>query len=339
MKNTIRTSIGTAQSKKNDKSPSGQIWPNGEFGLGYYCDYEETTFEDEYNYALAQPSGSDARLTPEQAHALTLSDVPNSHKKGLNGLTTYGARMLRSGCYLLESKLGLHDCMMWTLTVPTLNQEGRRQLAENWGKLVNRLVQWLSRELARAGRPPAVIGCSEIQTGRLEKYRQGYLHLHLICPGCSNTGGRFAVDAGRFRAWWKSALEKCSGQSMPTLPRIQAEAVKKSAEAYMGKYLSKGSGDELAAFIEDLGEESVPGQWWFCSSLMRNRIKKGRRQGRNTGVILESFIQHAFETGQMEAFEFIRHVDLVTESGRYTCGWYGKLRRDIADDLIAFLSP
>jgi hypothetical protein len=101
IKNTIRTSIGTAQSNKNDKSPSGQIWPNGEFGLGYYCDYEETTFEDEYNYALAQPSGSDARLTPEQAHALTLSDVPNSHKQGLNGLTTYGARMWRSGCDLL----------------------------------------------------------------------------------------------------------------------------------------------------------------------------------------------------------------------------------------------
>lgn len=338
MLNAIRASIGTAPSKKNDKSPSGQIWPNGEFGLGYYCEYEETTFEDEYNYCIEGPYGVEKKLTPEQVHSLTLSDVPNSHKRGLKGLTTHGARMVRSGCYLLESKLGREDCMMWTLTVPVLGREGRRQLAENWGKLVNRLVQWLSRELAKAGRPPAIIGCTEIQTGRLEKYRQGYLHLHLICPGYSNTGGRFAVDVVRFRSWWKSALEKHSGQSIPTLPRIQAEVVKKSAEAYMGKYLSKGGDDCLSLFIEDLGEDSVPGQWWFCSALMRNRIKEGRKQGRNCGAILDAFIQHAFESGQMEVFEFIRHVDLVADTGRYTCGWYGKLRRDVADDLVQFLA-
>jgi hypothetical protein len=339
MKNKVRASIGTTPNKKNDKSPSGQIWPNGEFGLGYYCDYEETTFQDEYNYVLARPSDSGVKLTPEEASALTLSDVSNSRKHGLKGLTTHGARMVRSGCYLLESRLGRSDCMMWTLTVPTLSREGRVELAGNWGKLVNRTVEWISRKLARAGRPPAIIGCTEIQTGRLEKYRQGYLHLHLICPAHSNNGGRFALDVVEFRTWWKEALERFSGRTIPTLPRIQAEVVRKSAEGYMGKYLSKGSGEELAGFIEDLGADSVPGQWWFCSALMRDRVKKGRRQGRNTGAVLEAFIQNAFETGQMDIFEYISHVDLVTETGRYTCGWYGKLRRDVADELIAFLSP
>jgi hypothetical protein len=339
MRNAIRASIGTAPNKKNDKSPSGQVWPNGEFGVGYYCDYEETTYQDEYNYVLANPSESEVELTPEVVSSLTLSDVPNSDKRGLKGLTTYGARMVRSGCYLLESKLGREDCMMWTLTVPTLNREGRVQLARNWGKLVNELVKWLTRRLGESGRPPAIIGCTEIQTGRLEKYRQGYLHLHLVCPARSNRGGRWAVDANRFRAWWKTAIERHSGHSIPTLPRIQAEVVKRSAEAYMGKYLSKGGDDCLPAFIEDLGEGSVPGQWWFCSSLMRTRIREGRRQGRNTGALLEAFIQNAFETGEMDVFEYISHVDLVTESGRYTCGWYGKLRRDVADQLMEFLAP
>jgi hypothetical protein len=139
MRNAIRASIGTAPNKKNDKSPSGQVWPNGEFGVGYYCDYEETTYQDEYNYVLANPSESEVELTPEVVSSLTLSDVPNSDKRGLKGLTTYGARMVRSGCYLLESKLGREDCMMWTLTVPTLNREGRVQLARN--KLVNELVK------------------------------------------------------------------------------------------------------------------------------------------------------------------------------------------------------
>jgi hypothetical protein len=227
--------------------------------------------------------------------------------------------------------------MLWTLTVPTLGREARISLAKNWGKLVNRLVQHLSRELGKAGRAPAIVGCTEIQTGRLEKYREGYLHLHLVVPGHSNAGGRFALDVVSIRDWWKCALERFAGCSMPRSPRVQAEQVKKSVEAYMGKYLSKGTGSELQGFIEDLGPESVPGQWWFCSSLMRNAVRSRTAHGKNCGAVLEAVIAHAFETNNLDIFEYIKHVDVQVDGAAYTAGWYGRLRDDVAADLRSFL--
>lgn len=338
MRNEIRKKLGTSPAPKEYRRPSGTIWPNGEFGLGFYTEYELVEAENEWAWTGDKPAtGAEPQdLLPEDP--LTLSDAPNSHKKGLKGLTTYGGRMVRSGCYLMERQLGKQDCMLWTFTVPTLGREARAELARNWGKLVNRLLGQLSRLLAKSGRKPAIIGCSEIQTGRLEKYRQGYLHLHLVCPAHSNVGGRFALDVQEVRSWFKKALERFAGCSIPQTPRVQAEIVKKSVEGYMGKYLSKGTGEELAGFIEDLGIESVPGQWWFCSALMRQAITKRVASGKNAGSVLDCVVQHAFETGDMSIFEYISHVDVEVDGVRYTAGWYGRLRIDIANDLRDFLS-
>jgi hypothetical protein len=338
MRNNIRASIGTTQTKKGDKTPSGQLWANGEFGLGYFAEYEETTRAEETNWQLAAGQEVDRQLTPEEVDSITLSDALNSHKHGLKGITGYGKRMVRNGCFLLEERLGTVDCALWTFTVPTLGKEARGTLAKNWGKLTNRLVQYLSRQLGKAGRSPAIIGCTEIQTARLKKYQEGYLHLHLVCPLHSNNGGRFALDVDRVRSWFANALENFAGMQLPTLPRVQVEQIRKSAESYMGKYLSKGGSEELAAFIEDLGVESVPGQWWFSSALMRDRIKETTKTGRNCGIVLESVIQYAFEEGNLEIFEYIRHVDVEVDGVLYTCGWYGKLRRDVAEDLQEFLT-
>jgi hypothetical protein len=274
---------------------------------------------------------------------LTLSDVVNSHKpetpgrrkNGLNGITGYGAKMVRSGCFLMEQKLGREDCFMWTLTVPPLGRRARGELARNWGKLTNRLLQWLSRELRKKGRAPAIVGVVEIQSKRLETTHQGYLHLHLICPGHANTEGRFAVDADSLRSWWKEAIERYSDTVLHVSPRVQVEPVRKSVEAYMGKYMSKGSSEELAAFIEDLGEESVPGQWWFASSVVKGRIRDNKASGKKAGLLLEIVVREAFDSNNFEIFEFIRHCEVEMDGFFVTVGWYGKLKQEVAKELIA----
>jgi hypothetical protein len=342
MLNKIRSEIGTAKSHASAKSPSGQIWPNGEFGLGYYQEWEECTRAEEHGYYMVSDPSVAGDYEREPVDLLTLSDVINSHKpetptkrkNGLNGLTSYGAKMVRNGCFLMEQKLGKEDCFMWTLTVPPLGRRARAELARNWGRLTNRLLQWLSRELRRKGRVPAVIGVVEIQTARLEKTRQGYLHLHLICPGHANNGGRFAVDADSLRAWWKEAIERYSGTVLHVSPRVQVEPVRKSVEAYMGKYLSKGSTGELEAFIEDLGEESVPGQWWFASSVLKGRIRDNKASGKRAGLLLEIVVREAFDSNNFEIFEFIRHCEVEINGALITVGWYGKLKQEIARELI-----
>lgn len=363
LNNSTRERLGTYAQSVPQISAAGTIWPNGEFSLGYSRLGQETDSEHEASWTQPERAISgeemDARLeaaremaeaaaTAWSMHAqagilpLTLSNVWNSDrpptptKNGLKGLTGYGTKMLRSGCFLLEERLGTDDCVMITLTVPTIGRDARRRLAQRWGVLTNDLVRYLTRRLVSKGRPPAIVGCVEIQTGRLEKYRQGYLHLHLVCPAHSNTGGTWAIDASDLRTWWKSAIERIIGCELPILPRVETAIVEKSVEAYLGKYLSKGTGDELAAFIGDLGEEAVPGQWWFMSARMREAVKSGTAVGRNVGAILDAMVNHLLEVGTGEGFEYIRHIDCEMNGRRITVGYIGRLSPALRDELLAF---
>jgi len=344
--------------------PTGKLWPNGEFSIGYTREGVEGDPRSEWEWTRPEkwlsPDELDARLEAMHellesvrefyllnaelaASGLTLSNVWNSHKpaprtkNGLKGLTGEGSRMLRSACYLLEERLGNDDVVMITLTVPTLGRKARQAVAEQWGCLTNRLVQYLTRELLEQGRDPVIAGCVEIQTARLAKYSQAYLHLHLVCPAHSNRGRRWAIDASDLRAWWAKAIERVIGCELPNMPRIETAIVEKSVEAYLGKYLSKGTGEELIAFISDLGESAVPGQWWFMSAPMRNAVKSGIRLGRNAGAVLDAVVNHLLEQGDGQGFQYIRHIDCIFQDKPVTVGWVGRLTPEFAAELRALL--
>ena len=360
----LRKKLGAYEDSKARQVPSGRLWPNGEFTVGFTALGEETNIKAELDYTTPErwmsPDELDERLTAMHElldevqrfysmHAdlagsgLTLSNVWNSDtptprtKNGLKGLTGYGTKMLRSACYLLEERLGKDDCCMVTITVPALSQADRVKVAKAWPVLTNRLVKWLTLALLRAGRTPVIAGCVEVQTGRLKKYAQGYLHLHLVCPAHSNKGGTWAVQAGKLRAWWKGALEGVIGKELPHLPRVETAIVEKSVEGYLGKYLSKGQGDELEAFVADLGEECVPGQWWFMSAPMRDAVKNDTRAGKNTGAILNDLVNHLLEQGTGEGFEYIRHVDRQIGLHKVTIGYVGRLSPGLAEEVRAIL--
>jgi len=366
MRNLYRAKLGTYQRSRKDFKPVGRIWPNGEFTLGYGVEGEEGSREEEWCW-----TGGRWGLTEEELDVrlecldgwldavaavysvsaqlagvyLTLSNTSNSHKPdsrpkyGLKGLTGKGRKMIRSGAYLLEKKLGKDDVVMITLTVPTLSRSERMAVARQWGHLTNRLVQYLSRELVKQGRAAAIVGCVEVQTGRLKKYSEGYLHLHLVCPAHSNEGRTWAVDAKELRSWWKAALERVTKTTLTHLPRVETAIVEKSVEAYLAKYLSKGSDEDLDEFVEDLGEDCVPGQWWFCSAPMRDAIRANTLSGDSCGALLESLIEHLLSMGSGEGFEYIRHVDRLVDGKLKTCGWVGRLAPDLREEVGLMLCP
>lgn len=123
------------------------------------------------------------------------------------------------------------------------------------------------------------------------------------------------------------------------MPRVETAIVQKSVEGYLGKYLSKGTGDELAAFIGDLGESAVPGQWWLMSSRLREAVKSGTKQGTNAGSILDALVNYLLEQGDGEGFEYIRHIDCVMGDQAKTVGYVGRLDRSLADEVRAMLDP
>lgn len=366
MKNAIRSQVGTYSQSAPKLIPTARVWPNGEFTLGYMADGQESPELAEWTW-----TGGDKGLSPNELDdrleclhgwldgvarlysvsgklaqlALTLSSAPNSHetaepvKYGLNGLTGTGAKMLRSACYLLEREFGREDVTMATFTVPRLNRAERILVARSWGVLTNRLVQYLKLELIKAGRPPVIAGCVEIQSSRLESRKEGYLHLHVVWPSHSNRGRRWAVKAGEVRTWWKSALERIIGRELEHTPRIETAIVEKSVEAYMGKYLSKGSDDCLGQFVADLGYESVPGQWWFASAEMKHWVKENTLGGRNLGALLDGYIQHTITSGSGEGFEWLRHVDLPLAGRLVTVGYVGRLSKATMAELSMFIKP
>lgn len=364
MRNTLRRELGTYQRSAADVKPIGRIWPNGEFTLGFGVREEEGSVAEEWSWTgghrgltedeldvrlefldgwlevVASVYSVSARLASVY---LTLSDTLNSHKPiervkyGLKGLTGKGRKMIRSGAYLLEQALGRDDVVMITLTVPTLEREQRIEVARQWGKLTNRLVQYLTRELVRQGRAAAIVGCVEVQTGRLKKYSEGYLHLHLVCPAHSNAGRTWAIDASELRSWWRAAIERVIGVPLPYLPRVETAIVQKSVEAYLAKYLSKGSDEGMEEFVDDLGEDCVPGQWWFCSAHMRDVIRQRTLSGEACGALLESLIEHLLSVGDGEGFEYIRHVDRLADGKLKTCGWVGRLDPALRSEIELML--
>lgn len=366
MRSKLFSSIVPGRAQQQAARPVGRVWPNGEFSLGYVPVLEDADhIRGGYLQGAAPPldkyvgddvleqlelwadttAGGDSVHGQPCTESLTLSEALNSHEPppraayGLKGLTVNGRKMIRSGCYLLEQRLGRGDCVMVTLTVPELDIDSRVAVAKGWGILTNRLVQYLTRELVSQGRKPTIIGCVEIQSGRLAKYSQGYLHLHLIAPAHSNMGRTWAIDSGDLLAWWASALERIVGHSLPHRPRIETAIVEKSVEAYLAKYLSKGSSEELDAFIADLGEECVPGQWWFCSAPMRHAIIDNTMSGASCGVLLEAMVEYLLEQGDGEGFEYIRHVDRKVGGSLVTCGWVGRMSQELRAELDSMLRP
>lgn len=342
----LRQRLGGTMGRQPDKKFYGRIWPNGNFSLGLGpVGQAALEMEGADEQSMARWN-RDSDLGAAVA-ALTSSNALNSHtecepppQRGLKGITGHGQQMLRSACYILERDYGKADLCFATLTVPTLPRDGRARLARGWSELVRQLLQWVSRKLTAGGRPTKVCGCTEIQSARLTSRGEGYLHLHLVWPAHSNSAGRlWAVEWSEVRDWWERALVRISGCELPHHPRVETAPVKKSAERYMGKYLSKGSGECLDEFIADLGEESVPPAWWFMTADMRQQVKAETAHGPNTGTLLDAVIQNALSDGCEDIFEWIRPVMVTFTDRPVHIGWCGRLRADTRDDLLTLLAP
>lgn len=340
----LRQRLGGTMGRSPDKKLYGRIWPNGNFSFGVGpAGQEALEMCGDSEGGLAR-WGDNPGLGAAVA-ALTSSNAPNSHtgqterpQRGLAGITGHGQQMLRSACYLLERDYGNQDLCFATLTVPTLSKEGRRALAGAWSELVRQLVQWVSRKLASAGRPQKLCGCTEIQTARLHSRAEGYLHLHVVWPAHSNEPDRrWVVEWSEMRSWWENALVRFAGEALSHHPRVELAPVRKSAERYMGKYLSKGSGEALDEFVADLGTESVPPSWWFMSGPMRSQVKAEVVAGPHTGELLFGMVRLALESNCENDFEWMRPVMLEFDGDSIHVGWCGRLAPRARADALDLL--
>lgn len=355
MGNAVRERVGTKRQTRIDRRAYGTIWPNGEFSL---CWPKERRDCVEESSERADGVFSGKRLVSSRALASLCTEIQTQAeaesaeassasaegggssragcKYGLKGITQYGKRFVRSGAAMLQREYGRQRLSFLTLTLPELEQPQIEAIAEQWGVVVNHLLKWLTRHLTKSGLPRLVVSVTELQPKRLRAGSLSVLHLHLLFVGRRRVRGPWALSPSEVRSAWLKILSNFAGVELHSNSCENLKQVEKSAEGYLGKYMSKGV-EDVRQFIEMGSETLVPGQWWNCTKALREWVKAAIVRGPNTGSLLECVVESALEEGCKAMGVYMRPVILDLDGGPWLAAWVGRLSRSLAEDLTGML--
>lgn len=317
------------------------MWPTGEFSYGSYSERPDDRLDsrpvewcspgDEGGDAsppLDSTNVSNSHIAPQcllSAGSDGLkADKPKAVKYGKKGITGYGKKMLKSAGLLLHQRPERYRLTFATVTLPELPSETRKAVALDWGRLVNRLNQWLCRRLERQSLPKAVLSVTEVQPKRLERTGQAYLHLHLVWPNHRSRRAGWAVDPNEIRTWLIRYLKTHHNTGDIPYISIDTQQVKGNAAGYIAKYLSKGQ-EEIKAVVKDLGVEALPGQWWNMTKLLKEWVWAALQSGPEVAQRLSEWVNWAFDYDNFELFRYLYHVEIDIGGFRPTVGWRGCL--------------
>lgn len=244
-------------------------FPNGELRLT-----SSPVRAEVFSYAEDEISSPSQEL----AAGPTLSLPANSElsaRAGFGGLPTKTAfgnnarrSLLRAGGALDKSGIPATELIFLTGTLPGSTPAAMVAIAQWSGYLVDRLKSWLSK----------------MEGDRLEFYcwelqKRGALHLH-YCVYLKDPKNQRLLLA-KFHDYWCKLLENvCKKSGVDVFERddggtwrdcwqvvrADAQRVYRSAAAYMAKYCSKGSG-------EDIGVGMCPSRWWGVSRPLINLVR------------------------------------------------------------------
>lgn len=213
--------------------------------------------------------------------------VPRA-RRGLKGISSTGRKMVRNGTHLMTEDYGKSRLGMLTLTLPNLDAPSMAILAKDHSEIVRKFNQSLKRKLKREGAPTDIVGVTELQEKRYQKYGQVCFHLHIIYVADKSGKGDYYISFEWFRKKWakilKNQLEKAIEEKQITAyidkntmqtwdekVRIECSKIKKNAGAYISKYLSKGG--QIISEIAEKEPDKLPSNWWHMFHDLRRTIK------------------------------------------------------------------
>lgn len=263
---------------------------------------------------------------PEGAALLGSSKVPNSQdvgnvceirgaQRGAKGITVYGARLVKNGCYLLQNKYGKERLSFLTTTLPG-SPEMTTLAASGWGEITRRFMQALKEKLVREGLPPFIVSVSEVQMKRFMDTGGMPLHLHLVFVGRPLDNAPWALKKEWVNKCWKTAvcgvIPAMKGENFG--PSTRVERVEKDAGGYLGKYMSKGAAtvDFIIQEYPDL-YEFLPKAWYNLTREMRTTVLGYVAYGPAAGECIEEMSRHV--TPQVY-FRWFKTVPLLDREGR-----------------------
>lgn len=255
------------------------------------------------------------------------SNVPNSlsrASRGTHGLTSYGRRMIRNACWLMEGERRQKRVGMVTCTIPTCSTETAKKIVASWSQILKVFLNWLTRRV-QAVRPRKawVVGVTEIQTER--QLSEGGLPLHLHALFVCKRGNRYIVSPSDIQAAWKRAVVSSvdSAYNLYWGASTRVETVRKNLTAYISKYFSKGNPEQFQSAIEQ--GYQPPSSWWFAVGRLKRQVAKMRGYYTDERANSVWGLCHS----SPELFDYIHKVTLQREGGEFVIGIAGKMPRGI----------
>lgn len=206
------------------------------------------------------------------AQPLGLSELPilkilNSPKelrgkKGANGISSRGRKMVVCGCHELEAAYG-KDCLSFlTVTLPNLSHDDLQACEQRWDYLTHRLFMYIRSQCDKRNIEFEYVAATEVQEGREENRGEYALHLHLVYRGRAGKKKPWVCTPGAIRRAWSRAISSVVGhREFATTALENLVRLRKSAGRYMSKYLSKGI--RSRSDRTGNGRQGSPGRHWY----------------------------------------------------------------------------
>ena len=331
--------------------PSGQysctVYPTGEFTLGfapppkvkskdkeYECTKgdiyfrEDGFYHDRRWYELHGLTMEPTDIPPNLVNSAELSHVASKPKRkyGQKGITAYGRRCVSSAALLLQKRWGRDNTGFATLTLPRLSLAQEQVICSRWSQLVRKFFQWFKRLMEKVGADPDYCASTEIQEKRWEHRHEVGLHIHFVYQCRQRRHGKWNLNADIVRERWRELLANelhvCA--DMVPVPRCELSVIRKSASAYIGKYMSKGV--KIVSQVSKSGKDDyLPKQWWSLGSGIRCLLKTAIIRDNN--LLAEELYKSL--TGYASELQVV-YTRACTYSGadgrERICGYFGKTR-------------
>lgn len=306
--------------------PSGALWPNGEFTVGYApCGgLERELTAEEWAAKSVPPIGL---AMPANSH--TGSDVVPA-PRGTGGLTSYGRRLVRNSVEMMERAYGATNLSFVTLTLPKLEYEEYWNVSSNWSQICRVYYQAVGRMLGRKLLPPWYVGVTELQPGRTQREEVPALHIHHLCVGRRRNEKGWRVKPAEYRELWQRAVSPYLFNEYDWSACERVEGIRYTAAGYISKYMSKG--DDGAVSLPRTGTGwSLPTAWYNVSLRLKRRVvEKVRRDPR-----LLEYIECAARDGSLERecdYFYAGTIEAMSGTGPHY--FVGRIKKDAMEQLI-----
>lgn len=263
----------------------------------------------------------------DKAESLDDDEVADAARRvkayGRHGITRFGARRVRCAAHILEKALPKMCTVFATVTVPSLPVEHLAVLHENWNKVVETYRRKLTRWLKNDGLSGESVTVSEVQSKRYERTGLPVLHLHTVFGG-RKPSGRPSLTVEAHDQMWAETLSVVIGEPVTQVgSACNLQWIRKSAEGYIGKYMTKGT--KAVSHLCDSGFGGwIPKQWWSISRGLSLRIDN---ETRDVSELAEWLSSIADEEGS-DCWLWHRDIQIEMASGdKITVARYGKLSK------------